>query len=76
MPLKIAKDADYDRLLNLVLKKRNDYDKTFDCERSYKLVYPDGQSAQTIPGGIHRFTLLKYWEGLGVQFVPNFTLVE
>lgn len=68
LPLKIAKDANYDTLLESALKKRADYDKTFDCERAYKLVYPDGQSAQTIPGAIELFTLVKYKEGLGKSY--------
>ena len=41
LPLKIAKDADYKTLLESALKKRTHYDKTFDSERQYKLVYPD-----------------------------------
>lgn len=65
LPLKIAKEVDYDTLLASALKKRRDYEKTFDCERAYKLVYPDGQSAQTIPGSFELFTLVKYKQGLG-----------
>ena len=33
LPLKIAKEVDYDTLLASALKKRGDYEKTFDCER-------------------------------------------
>ena len=60
--------SDYDTVLDAALKKRGDYDKMFDLERAYKLVYPDGQSAQTIPGAIQRFTLVKYKEGLGKSY--------
>ena len=68
LPLKIGKESDYDTVLEAALKKCGDYNKTFDCERAYKLVYPDGQSAQTIPGSIQRFTLVKYKEGLGKSY--------
>ena len=68
LPLKIAKDADYKTLLEAALKKRCDYDKTFDSERQYKLVYPDGQSAQTIPGCVQAFTLERYKNGLGKSY--------
>ena len=67
LPLKIGKESDYDTLLEAALKKRRDYDKTVDRERAYKLVYPDGQSAQVIPGAIQCFTLVRYEEGLSVM---------
>ena len=67
LPLKIGKEGDYDAVLEAPMKERGDYDKTFDCEHAYKLVYPDGQSAQTIPGSIQRFTLVKY-KGLGKSY--------
>ena len=68
LPLKIEKEADYDTLLKAALKKRCAYDQTFDSDRSYKLVYPDGQSAQTIPGLPERFTLVKYKQELGKSY--------
>ncbi len=69
LPLKVIKEADYKTLLDAALKKRADYDQMFDCERAYKLVFPDGQSAKTIPGALaERFTLVKYKEGLGKSY--------
>ena len=68
LPLKIAKDADYKTLLESALKKRTNNDKTFDSECQYKLVYPDGQSAQTIPGCVQTFTVERYKKGLGKSY--------
>ena len=40
--------------------KRSDYDKTFDSDRQYKIVYQDGQSSHTIPD--------KYKQGFGKSY--------
>ena len=50
--------AHNDTLLASALKKRG----------AYKMVYPDGQSTQTIPGSLERFTLVKYKQGLGKSY--------
>ena len=68
LPLKIPKDTDYKALLESAIQKRHDYDTAFDSERQYKLVYPDGQSAQTIPGCIQTFTVERYKNGLGKSY--------
>ena len=56
----VAKNAGYRTVLAAALKKRQNYDKTLEPERQYKLVHPDGQSAQAIPGSVHTFFL---WKG-------------
>ena len=58
LPQKIAKNADYKTVLVAALKKRQNFDKTFEPELEFKLVYPNGQSAETIPGSI-----LFLWKG-------------
>jgi len=66
LPLKVRKDASYSEVFADALVKREAHDKAFDPKTSWKLVYPDGQLAITLPGQPEdEFTLRKYKEDLG-----------
>ena len=69
LPLKVKKDSEYIEVFAEALVKRQAHDKSFDTTTSWKLVYPDGQSAMTLPGQPEEaFTLRKYKEDLGKQY--------
>ena len=69
LPLKVKKDSEYIEVFAEALVKRQAHDKSFDTTTSWKLVYPDGQLAMTLPGQPEEaFTLRKYKEDLGKQY--------
>ena len=69
LPLKVKKDSSYSEVFAEALVKREAHDKAFDTKTSWKLVYPDGQLALTLPGQPEdEFTLRKYKEDLGKPF--------
>ena len=66
LPLKVRKDSEY---VEEALVKRQARDKAFDINTSWKLVYPDGQLAMTLPGQPEEeFTVRKYKEHLGKPY--------
>ena len=69
LPLKVKKDSSYSEVFAEALVKREAHDKAFDLKTSWKLVYPDGQLAITLPGQPDdEFTLRKYKEDLCKPF--------
>lgn len=69
LPLKVKKDSSYSEVFADALVKREAHDKAFDPKTSWKLVYPDGQLALTLPGQPEdEFTLRKYKEDLGKPY--------
>ena len=65
LPSKVKKDSSYSEVFAEALVKREAHDKAFDLKTSWKLVYPDGQLAITLPGQPDdEFTLRKYKEDL------------
>ena len=69
LPLKVKKDAGYAEVFTEALLKRQAHDQTFDRNGGWKLVYPDGQIAITLPGQAEEdFTLRKYKVDLGKQY--------
>lgn len=69
LPLKVRKDSEYVEVFAEALVKRQAHDKAFDLNTSWKLVYPDGQLAMTLPGQPEEeFTVRKYKEDLGKPY--------
>ncbi|XP_028405741.1 uncharacterized protein LOC114528309 [Dendronephthya gigantea] len=67
-PVKLSKDMGYDEVREKVLKKWEDYDRTFSRDRGYVLAFQDGKLARKIPGSSDEFLLRKYKEGLGKSY--------
>ena len=69
LPLKINKDANYAQLLIAALTKRKAYDQSFNEKLDWDIVYPDGQSASSLPGQPDTpFCLSTYKEDLGKNY--------
>ena len=69
LPLKVKKKTEYTEVLTDALMNRQAHDQTFDMERGWKLVYPDGQITVTLPGQPDEdFSLEKYKNDLGKQY--------
>ena len=68
LPLKINEQSNAREVVEAALEKRKKHDRTFrkDCE--YKLLYPNGQIVNNLPGIDEPFTLMKYKEDIGKQF--------
>ena len=67
-PVKLSRDVGYSEAREKALKKWEDYDRSFDRDRGYVLVFQDGKLATEIPGSTEEFTLRKYKEGLGKSY--------
>lgn len=66
LPLKINRNANYAQLLTAALIKRKAYDQSFNDELDWNMVYPDGQTAISLPGQPDiPFILKAYKEDLG-----------
>ncbi|XP_028408712.1 G2/M phase-specific E3 ubiquitin-protein ligase-like [Dendronephthya gigantea] len=70
LPLKVNSMAMYDEILAAAIKKHRDFNKRFDSESNYQLVFKDGGDATTIPGTdpVESFTLQRYKELSGFGF--------
>ena len=69
LPLKINKDANYAQLLIAALTKRKAYDQSFNEKLDWDIVYPDGQSASSLPRQPDTpFCLSTYKEDLGKNY--------
>ena len=68
LPLKINKQSNASEVFEAALEKRKKHDRTFRKDREYKLLYPDGQIVNNLPGIDEPFTLMKYKEDIGKQF--------
>ena len=67
-PVKLSRDIGYGEAREKALKKWEDYDRSFDRDRGYALVFQDGKLATEIPGSTEEFTLRKYKEVLGKSY--------
>ncbi len=55
LPLTVVKKATYANILEKATEKFKAFDRNFDSEKEYVLLYDDGQSAQFMPGGCKDF---------------------
>ena len=67
-PVKLLTNIGYEEVFENALKKWEDYDKTFSCDRGYILTYPDARIARRVPGSSIEFSVRKYKEGLGKAY--------
>ena len=67
LPLKINKPRV--KFWNLHWRNKKKHDHTFQKDREYKLLYPAGQIVNNLSGINEPFTLIKYKEDIGKQFV-------
>ena len=66
LPLKINKDANNSQLLITAIVKRKAYDQSFNDKLDWRIVYPDGQTAHSLPGQPDiPFKLSAYKDDLG-----------
>ena len=69
LPLTVVKKATYANILEKATEKFKAFDRNFDSEKEYVLLYDDGQSAQFMPGGCKDFfDMEEYKKGLGKDY--------
>jgi hypothetical protein len=70
IPLKVNSLATHDEILAAAIKKHGDFNKRFDSESNYQLIFKDGSNVNFIPGTDppESFTLQRYKELSGFGF--------
>ena len=68
MPIQVAKSAGYARILNKGMEKWAAFDKKFDPEEDYVLLFEGGSHAVYLPGQEDDFLLEKYKTVLGKDY--------
>jgi hypothetical protein len=70
IPLKVNSLATHDEILAAAIKKHDDFNKRFDSESNYQLIFKDGSNVNFIPGTDppESFTLQRYKELSGFGF--------
>lgn len=70
LPLKVNSLATHDEILAAAIKKHGDFNKRFDSESTYQLIFKDGSNVNFIPGTDppESFTLQRYKELSGFGF--------
>ena len=70
IPLKVNSLATHDEILAAAIKKHGDFNKRFDSEGNYQLVFKDGRRVNFIPGTDppESFVLQRYKELSGFGF--------
>ena len=68
LPVSVPRNASYALILERAVEKWTAFDRKFNSEDSYALVYDDGSHAQFLPGSANFFDLEKYKTELGKDF--------
>ena len=68
LPIQVPKSAHYARILSQGIEKWVAFDKKFDGEEDYVLLYEDGSHALCLPGQEQEFELEKYKTELGRDY--------
>ena len=68
LPLIVRENASVSLILSTAVKKYGDFEKSFNKDREYVLLYPDGSEVVTVPGTTEPFTLGQYKRALGKPY--------
>ena len=68
LPVKIRKCSTHAEILASSIEKWKKFDKNFDADRQYQLLYPDTSHALFMPGGCKDFFELKSYKELGKEY--------
>ena len=68
LPLIVRENASVSLILSTAVKKYGDFEKSFNKDREYVLLYPDDSEVITVPGTTELFTLGQYKRALGKPY--------